>query len=174
MCPKELASLQSRQLSILMPGRDSSSAPGLRFQLPISPGSERSGFGIKADFESGFNFQCSSGAGKTSVFPFTTVGSAGKWKLISAPVAEFRKPPWAKANAADLKAIHFFQVTAFGSPPYDGKTILLDQLEAGSVNAQHGHSCPSRNGEGRARVAFRRKGGNPSKSERHAYANPKS
>ena len=27
-----------------------------------------------------------------------------------------------------MKAIHFFQITAFGSGPYDGKTIILDQL----------------------------------------------
>lgn len=84
-------------------------------------------FWIKADFESRFNFQCSSGAGKTSVLPFTTVGSVGKWKLISAPVAEFSKPRWAK-EAADLKAVHFLQVLAFGNGPYDGKTILLDDV----------------------------------------------
>lgn len=92
-------------------------------------------FWIKADFESAFNFQCSSGAGKTSVFPFSTVGSAGKWKLISVPVARFSKPPWAK-EVADLKAIHFFQVTAFSSPPYDGKTIILDHLVGGVLSSQ--------------------------------------
>ena len=59
---------------------------GTGFKIPVTDFS-RFGeirFWIKADFESGFNFQCSSGAGKTSVFPFTTVGSVGKWKLISA------------------------------------------------------------------------------------------
>ena len=102
---------------------------GTGFRIPVTDFS-RFGeirFWVKADFESGFNFQCSSGAGKTSVFPFTTVGSVGTWKLISAPVAKFGKPPWAK-NSADLKAIHFFQVTTFGTPPYDGKTILLDDV----------------------------------------------
>ena len=84
-------------------------------------------FWIKTDIESKFSFQCSSGAEKASVAPFTTVGSDGKWKLISAPVAKFSKPRWAK-EAADLKAVHFLQVLAFGNGPYDGKTILLDDV----------------------------------------------
>lgn len=112
---------------------------GTGFKIPVTDFSKYGEirFWIKADFESGFNFQCSSGAGKTSVFPFTTVGSAGKWKLISAPIADFRKPPWAKA-VADMKAIHFFQITAFGTPPYDGKTILLDHLVGNPLSRSTG------------------------------------
>ncbi|MEM6472793.1 MAG: carbohydrate binding domain-containing protein, partial [Planctomycetota bacterium] len=56
-------------------------------------------FWIKADFESGFNFQVSSGAGKTSVFPFSTAGSIGKWKLVTVPLSKFSKPPWANQPA---------------------------------------------------------------------------
>ena len=111
-------------------------------------------FWVKADFESGFNFQCSSGAGKTSVFPFTTVGSQGKWKLISAPVAKFSKPPWAK-QAADLKAIHFFQVTAFGSGPYDGRTISLDQLAGGGLGRQG--SAEDESGRGQRAAILRQR-----------------
>ena len=112
---------------------------GTGFKIP-STDLSRTGeikFWIKTDFESGFNFQLTSGAGLTSVFPFTTVGSKGKWKLISAPVAKFSKPPWAK-GAADLKAINFFQITAFGTPPYDGKTIILDHVVGGPLSRSTG------------------------------------
>lgn len=104
---------------------------GTGFKIPVTDFTQfgEIRFWVKADFESKFNLQCSSGAGNTSVFPFATVGSAGKWKLISAPVTKFTKPPWSK-SVADMKAIHFFQVTAFASGPYDGKTIVLDQLVA--------------------------------------------
>ena len=84
-------------------------------------------FWIKTDVESGFSFQLSSGAGKTSVFQFTTVGSAGAWKKITAPLAGFTKPRWSK-EPVDLSEVYFFQVTAYGSPPYDGKTIILDDV----------------------------------------------
>ena len=98
-------------------------------------------FWIKTDFESRFNLQLSSGAGKTSVFPFTTVGSNGAWKLISAPASELRKSSFAK-EPADLSGIHYVQITAFGSPPYDGKTVVIDEVvgvvgqDAGSPSGQ--------------------------------------
>ena len=53
------------------------------------------------------------------------------------------KPPWAKAKA-DLTAINFVQITAFASPPYDGKTIILDQFVAGPVTRRAG--TPARPG----------------------------
>lgn len=104
------------------------------FRLPRTNVSqfEELTFWVKADFEGRFTFQCSSGAGQTSMFPFTTAGSAGKWTRIAAPLAEFRKPQWAR-NEADLTAIHYFQITTFGSPPYDGKTILLDHISGGPL-----------------------------------------
>ena len=37
-----------------------------------------------------------------------------------------------------MTAIHFFQVTAFGSPPYDGKTILLDDLVGAPLSRSTG------------------------------------
>ena len=124
---------------------------GTGFNIPVTDFS-RFGeirFWVKADFESGFNIQCSSGVGNTSVFPFSTFGAVGKWKLISAPVAKFSKPPWAKAEA-DMSAIHFFQVTAFGSPPYDGKTIILDSV-VGASGLSTG--TPDGNAMSRQRVA---------------------
>ena len=114
---------------------------GTGFKIPVTEFT-KSGeirFWIKADFESGFNFQCSSGAGKTSVFPFTTVGCSGKWTLISAPVDKFSKPPWAKEKA-DLNAVHFFQITAFGSGPYDGKTFILDNVVAAPLSKNESNS----------------------------------
>lgn len=110
-------------------------------------------FWIKADFESGFNFQCSSGAGKTSVFPFTTAGSAGKWKLISAPIAKFSKPPWANEKA-DLEAVHFFQITAFGSGPYDGKTFILDNV-VGAPLSESTSNSPSKPSASRLAATLR-------------------
>ena len=104
---------------------------GTGFTIPavdLSQAGEIS-FWIKADFESGFNLQLTSSPGNTSVFPFSTNGLAGKWIQVTASIAKMRKPPWGKAKA-DLKAINFIQITAFGSPPYDGKTIVLDQFVA--------------------------------------------
>ena len=37
-----------------------------------------------------------------------------------------------------MKAVHFFQITAFGSGPYDGKTMLLDHLVAGPLTRRTG------------------------------------
>ncbi|MCR9200103.1 MAG: hypothetical protein NXI04_15820 [Planctomycetaceae bacterium] len=112
------------------------------FRLPRTDVSlfEELSFWVKADFEGRFTFQCSSGAGQTSVFPFTTAGAAGKWIRIVAPLAEFRKPQWAQ-NEADLKAIYYFQITAFGSPPYDGKAIWLDHLSGGPLT-DRAHASP--------------------------------
>lgn len=115
--------------TVIDPGAGTKQFFGIGFKIPRTDFTESGEirFRVKADFESAFRFQCSSGAGKTSVFPFTTVGSRGKWKLISIPVAEFSKPRWVK-EAADMKAVHFLQVLALRSGPYDGRTILLDAV----------------------------------------------
>ena len=84
-------------------------------------------FGIKTDIEGGFNFQLHSDPGGASIFPFTTVGSAGAWKQVTAPMAAFKKPPWAKGEA-DLTRVNRVQLTAFGGGPYDGKFVMLDSV----------------------------------------------
>ncbi|MEM1295223.1 MAG: DUF1080 domain-containing protein [Verrucomicrobiota bacterium] len=89
--------------------------------------SARISFWIKTDVESQFNFQLHSADNGTSVFPFSTIGSKEKWLQITAPLASFSKPRWSKGKA-DLKRISKIQVTAFRSGPYDGKTLILDQV----------------------------------------------
>lgn len=84
-------------------------------------------FWIKTDLEGRLRLQVSSGAGKSSNFTFSVGDSKGKWKQISAPIAQFRQSGWAK-EPASFETVYFLQVTASGSPPYDGKTILLDNI----------------------------------------------
>ncbi|MEM7455107.1 MAG: hypothetical protein AAF456_12220 [Planctomycetota bacterium] len=105
---------------------------GTGFSIPATDLSEAGQirFWIKTDFESDFSFQVASGRGGTSSFRFTTAGSSGTWKQVTAPLADFAKPQWAE-NEADLSRISFLQVTAVGSPPYDGATIILDQFTCG-------------------------------------------
>ena len=111
-------------------------------------------FWIKADFESGFSLQLTSAPGNTSVFPFSTAGSAGKWKQIAIPMSKLSKPRWGKAKA-DLTAINFIQITAFGSPPYDGKTILLDQFVTGALNGASAQPAESVDAEKSAILQMR-------------------
>jgi len=85
-------------------------------------------FWIKTDIESGFNFQIHSDGNLASAFRFSTVGTkAGTWKQIAAPLASFHQPQWSKGNA-DLTRVNKIQITAYGSGPYDGKYIILDQV----------------------------------------------
>ena len=81
-------------------------------------------FWIKTDIQSSFNLQIHSDEG-VSVFQFRP--EPGEWRRITAPVTSFTNPQWAKGKA-DWKRINKWQITAFGSGPYDGKYVLLDQL----------------------------------------------
>lgn len=104
---------------------------GTGFGIPALDlsGAKEIRFWIKTDIESKFNFQIHSDGNRTSVFRFTTDGSkAGKWTQIKVPLAKPSQPPWAKEGKADLKKVVKFQVTAFGSGPYDGKYIILDNV----------------------------------------------
>ncbi len=95
---------------------------------------------IKTDMESGFNLQLHSGASGNagvSVFPFSIVDSGGQWKKVTAPLARFTKPPWSKSKA-DLSSIIKVQVTAFGSGPYDGKQIIIDNVSRMGTPARRG------------------------------------
>ncbi len=104
---------------------------GTGFHLPISDLSQTGEvrFWIKADFESEFHLQLHSRNG-ASVFPFSNFGSKNKWLQIAAPLESFGLPSWTKTEA-DLQRVTYLQVTAFGSGPYDGKTLLVDQFAMG-------------------------------------------
>ncbi|MEO2019027.1 MAG: DUF1080 domain-containing protein [Fuerstiella sp.] len=106
-------------------------------------GADEIRFWIKTDAESTFNFQIHSDGNRASVFQFSTVGSkAGTWKQITAPLARFKQPPWSRGKA-DLTKINKFQVTAFGSGPYDGKYIILDQVVSSDKRRQATSAKPS-------------------------------
>ena len=106
---------------------------GTGFRFPVSDLSSAGAISlwIKTDIESGFNLQIHSGKNGNSgvsVFPFSTIGSKGEWKKITAPIARFSQPPWSSSKA-DLSKISKIQVTAFGSGPYDGKSITQAQSD---------------------------------------------
>ena len=84
-------------------------------------------FWIKTDSESNFNFQIHSPDNHVSAFRFSTLGVAGKWQQVSAAVESFDVPQWS-AGKADWSAVERWQLTAFGSGPYDGKYIIVDQV----------------------------------------------
>ena len=84
-------------------------------------------FWLKTDIESDFNLQIHSEGKNALVFRISTIGSAGKWKQYTAPIGEFTKPQWAKEKT-DLSKINRWQLTAFGSGPYDGKYVIIDNL----------------------------------------------
>ncbi len=86
-------------------------------------------FWIKTDIESQFNFQVHSDENKRiRVFQFSTDGTKpGPWKQITAPVASFTVPQWSKGKA-DLERVKKIQITAFGSGPYDGRYIIIDNV----------------------------------------------
>jgi 3-keto-disaccharide hydrolase len=84
-------------------------------------------FWIKTDIESDFNFQIHSDENLVSAFRFSTARSAGEWQQITAPVMSFQVPQWS-AGKVDWSAVIKWQVTAFGNGPYDGKSIILDNV----------------------------------------------
>jgi len=85
-------------------------------------------FWIKTDIEGQFNLQFHSDDKRASVFRFSTVASdSGTWKQITAPVASFTVPQWA-SGMADWASVNQYRVTAFGSGPYNGKHIIIDNL----------------------------------------------
>ncbi len=99
-------------------------------------------FWIKTDIESVFNFQIHSDGNRASVFRFSTVGSKpGTWKQITAPVASFTVPPWSNGKA-DWARVNQWQVTAFGSGPYDGKYIILDNVASAGQHNQPASAKP--------------------------------
>lgn len=111
---------------------------GIGFQIPATSlsGEGLISFWIKTDIESGFNLQIHSDSGNTSVFPFSAIGSKGKWKQITAPLSKFKVPSWANGKPANLNRINKIQVTAFGSGPYDDKFIILDHFVCTSSHGQ--------------------------------------
>lgn len=110
---------------------------GTGFQFPVTDLSAAGTISlwIKTDIESSFNLQLHSdanGLNGVSVFPFSTIDSKGQWKKVTARLARFSKPPWAKSKA-DLSRIIKVQATAFSSGPYDGKQITIDNVRVDGV-----------------------------------------
>ena len=55
------------------------------------------------------------------------LGAAGQWQQITAAVESFDVPQWSSGEV-EWSAIDRWQLTAFGSGPYDGKYIIVDQV----------------------------------------------
>jgi len=92
-------------------------------------------FWIKTDIASNFNFQIHSGDAGASVFGFSTAEfTPDTWNQITAPVASFTKPPWS-ANPVVWSNVIRFQITAFGSGPYDGLYAIIDNVIADAAVA---------------------------------------
>ena len=85
-------------------------------------------FWIKTDIASQFNLQVHNRGRRASVFEFSmTNDDLGTWKQIVAPLADFTVPQWS-IGMVDWTRIQKIQITAFGSEPYDGNYIMLDQM----------------------------------------------
>lgn len=90
-------------------------------------------FWIKTDIKSAFNFQLQSGVGLASAWRFSTTDTEpGTWQQFTAPLDKFSQPGWSKGKA-DLSKISKVQLTAFGSGPYDGKYVILDQVVCSGI-----------------------------------------
>jgi 3-keto-disaccharide hydrolase len=124
-------------------GADAFFGTGLGIQAMDLSGAKEIRFWIKTDIASVFNFQVhSDDKSQASVFRFSTVDSTlGKWQQITAPVASFTVPPWAEGEA-DLTKINKIQVTAFGSGPYNGKYIILDNVVSARQRSQSASPRP--------------------------------
>ena len=116
--------------TVVNPAADASEFFGTGFRLAPADlsAAEEIRFWIKTDIASRFSFLIGSPDNHASVFYFSTANAKPeKWTLITAPLAKFKKPLRSKGRA-DLTKVNKIQVTAFGSGPYDGKTIILDQV----------------------------------------------
>ena len=83
---------------------------------------------IKTDIEGAFNLQVHSEDNRASVYRFSIDDSdSGTWKQLTAPVASFKVPPWSPGEA-DWTRVNKVQITAFGSGPYDGEYIIIDNV----------------------------------------------
>jgi len=104
---------------------------GTGFSFPVKDlsGVAEIAFWIKTDINGSFNLQIHNNNDQgVSVFGFSTSNvKPGTWKRITAPVASFTKPPWAKAGV-DWSGVVKCQITAYGNGPYAGKYIMLDNL----------------------------------------------
>jgi hypothetical protein len=103
---------------------------GTGFSFPVKDlsGVAEIAFWIKTDINGSFNLQIHNNDQGVSVFGFSTSNvKPGTWKRITAPVASFTKPPWAKAGV-DWSGVVKCQITAYGNGPYAGKYIMLDNV----------------------------------------------
>lgn len=103
---------------------------GTGFPIPSSDlsGNSEISFWINTDMVSQFNLQVHSGRRQASVFGFSTMESEPEtWIKVVAPLADFKKPEWSTA-AVDWTRIDKIQITAYGSGPYEGHYIMLDQV----------------------------------------------
>ena len=103
---------------------------GSAFSIPTTDlaGSTEIKFWIKTDIASKFNLQIHNELRRASVFEFSTTESElGTWTQIVAPLADFKKPQWS-IGAVDWTKVQIIQITAYGSGPYAGKYIMLDDV----------------------------------------------
>ena len=100
-------------------------------------------FWIKTDMKSAFNVQIHNDDNRVSVFRFSTVDFEPEtWKEITAPVASFAKARWSKGEA-DWAQVNKWQSTAFGSGPYNGNYIIVDNLVAGGKRSMPASAKPA-------------------------------
>ncbi|MEM0896789.1 MAG: DUF1080 domain-containing protein [Verrucomicrobiota bacterium] len=115
--------------TVVVPNAGARSFFGTGFTFPAKDlaGVGEIRFWLKTDAETSFNFQVHTQS-RASIHPVSTLGlEPNTWHEFTVPVEGFTKPPWAPQEA-DWSKIDKIQVTAFGNGPYDGKTILLDQV----------------------------------------------
>ncbi|MEM6365251.1 MAG: hypothetical protein AAF745_12550, partial [Planctomycetota bacterium] len=100
------------------------------FEIPASDLSKARvvRFSMKTDIEGGFNLQLHSDPRGASVLPFKRVGSTGTWEQIEARLSSRRTPPWSRSEV-DLSRVNRIQFTAFGNGPYDGKYVMICDLQ---------------------------------------------
>lgn len=103
---------------------------GSAFSIPATDlaGSTEIRFWIKTDIASQFNLQIHNELRRASVFEFSTTDlEPGTWTQIVAPLADFKKPQWS-IGAVDWTNVQIVQITAYGSGPYAGKYVMLDNV----------------------------------------------
>ncbi len=103
---------------------------GSAFSIPATDlaGSTEIRFWIKTDMASQFNLQIHNELRRASVFEFSTTDpEPGTWTQIVAPLADFKKPQWS-IGAVDWTNVQIIQITAYGSGPYAGKYVMLDNV----------------------------------------------
>ena len=121
------------------PDAETGSYFGSGFAIPAMDLSETKeiSFWIKTDIASQFNFQVHNEGRRLSSYGFSTIDSEpGIWTQIIAPVADFTVPNFSE-GPVDWARVLKIQITAWGSGPYDGNYIMLDDV-VGQATSERG------------------------------------